>query len=770
MIKHLKTNWYVYLKLAFIYAIMFQVSFVFDELWFSRTHKMLAYIFTLSMVLNILLYKVKWLVKLPLEFVLVVYIAIKFSEMWNGYATLSAYSFVDKVLFTVMDGWQFIVIGLCFLYASKAIHSLVHTRIQLSLFFSFSLVLMLIVDSFSPIILWHHIIVLVILSLFMLMSWHYEQIRKENEDEFEIVLKSPLTVFSPVIVVVSIATVLALILPYGPPLLEDPYALWKKARGEEVPAFLGEKGFKSQVRTNRTRQSGYSRSSEQLGGGFDFNYETVLEINTPQKSYWRGESINFYNGAGWVDTTQNFSYEPILSNETLQVERPLATTNEIEIMINVMRDRPYPVLFHASEVKRIEEVMYTIYEDTNLANVSDQDFYRMNEKGQMQVIYNPQMHYPGIKRMTKDNTLQFDAEEHITAFPSYYRITSDILQLDIPQLILTESKFEDPILQQLYTALPETLPQEVFDLAQIITSEATSDYERAKLIEDYLKFNYAYTNYPREERISGDVDDFVYNFLFELYEGYCDYFSTSMAVMAKALGMPARWVKGFAPGVNLNEQYISQLPLGSEDMEQLETELSGGIYNVRNADAHSWVEIYFEGYGWIAFEPTPGFVYPYEYVSEEAALVQFAQTTPEVEDEEISVTTETKTYHYRWIVIVLAVLLIITLIVFVLRRWDGVTKQLLRWRYRDYTNNERIIYEVTKFLRYCERRGLTRHHAQTVQDAMLNWQHGSDEWKQQCKALYQTFELARYSATQLDDKQVENVNILIKNLKKQWKV
>src|SRR5690606_12307588 len=94
-----------------------------------------------------------------------------------------------------------------------------------------------------------------------------------------------------------------------------------------------------------------------------------------------------------------------------------------------------------------------------------------------------------------------------------------------------------------------------------ITSQANSDYERAKLLEEYLKQNYAYSNEPNIDRLTGQADDFVYQFLFELYEGYCDYFSTAMAVMAKSLDMPARWVKGFSPGVNLSQQYLQQIQM-----------------------------------------------------------------------------------------------------------------------------------------------------------------------------------------------------------------
>jgi hypothetical protein len=75
------------------------------------------------------------------------------------------------------------------------------------------------------------------------------------------------------------------------------------------------------------------------------------------------------------------------------------------------------------------------------------------------------------------------------------------------------------------------------------------------------------------------------DFLFNVREGHCEYFSTAMAVMVRTLGMPARVVNGFLPG---------------------EYNAAAGAYTVRQSDAHSWVEVYFpETDSWITFDPTP---------------------------------------------------------------------------------------------------------------------------------------------------------------------
>ncbi len=127
--------------------------------------------------------------------------------------------------------------------------------------------------------------------------------------------------------------------------------------------------------------------------------------------------------------------------------------------------------------------------------------------------------------------------------------------------------------------LPESLPQRVRQLADQITAGATNDYEKAKAIEAYLSGNYTYTLTPG---VFDKSRDFVDQFLFENQRGYCTYFATAMAVLLRCEGIPSRYVEGYV------------LPAGKTD----------GAYHVTNRQGHAWVEAYFEGVGWIQFEPT----------------------------------------------------------------------------------------------------------------------------------------------------------------------
>ena len=131
-----------------------------------------------------------------------------------------------------------------------------------------------------------------------------------------------------------------------------------------------------------------------------------------------------------------------------------------------------------------------------------------------------------------------------------------------------------------YLQLPG-LDRRIPRLAEQITASASNSYDKAVLLERYLKTHYGYTlQLPRSP-----VADPVANFLFERQQGHCEYFAASMAVMLRTLRIPARVVNGFR----------------SEEFNDLTSN-----YVVRAKNAHAWVEAYFPGYGWITFDPTPG--------------------------------------------------------------------------------------------------------------------------------------------------------------------
>jgi transglutaminase-like putative cysteine protease len=132
-----------------------------------------------------------------------------------------------------------------------------------------------------------------------------------------------------------------------------------------------------------------------------------------------------------------------------------------------------------------------------------------------------------------------------------------------------------------YLALPETVPQRVTQLAQRVVDSAENRYDQARAIETFLR-GYPYSLDVPEPPNERDLVDY---FLFDLQKGYCDYYASAMVVMARAVGIPARFATGYSQG---------------------EYDHAGGRWVVTESDGHSWVEIYFDGIGWVEFEPTAG--------------------------------------------------------------------------------------------------------------------------------------------------------------------
>ena len=130
-----------------------------------------------------------------------------------------------------------------------------------------------------------------------------------------------------------------------------------------------------------------------------------------------------------------------------------------------------------------------------------------------------------------------------------------------------------------YLQLPALDPR-TRRLAIEVTSGANNAYDKAAALESYLKNNFGYTL-----RLSKATPrDAIAEFLFERKEGHCEYFAASMAVMLRSLGIPSRLVNGFRSG-QFNDITSS--------------------YIIRASDAHTWIEAYFPGNGWVTFDPTP---------------------------------------------------------------------------------------------------------------------------------------------------------------------
>lgn len=140
------------------------------------------------------------------------------------------------------------------------------------------------------------------------------------------------------------------------------------------------------------------------------------------------------------------------------------------------------------------------------------------------------------------------------------------------------------------TALPRLFPASVRAEAERVAGAADADYDRALALQDYFRDPDRF-RYDLNVAFNQDLDD-LESFLFEVKAGYCEQFASAFAAMARSIGLPARVAVGFTWG---------------------EWDETRGAYVVRGEHAHAWPEVYFQGTGWVRFEPTPGRGGPNDY-------------------------------------------------------------------------------------------------------------------------------------------------------------
>jgi transglutaminase-like putative cysteine protease len=151
-----------------------------------------------------------------------------------------------------------------------------------------------------------------------------------------------------------------------------------------------------------------------------------------------------------------------------------------------------------------------------------------------------------------------------------------------------------------YLQVPEEVTARTRLLAGDLAEGADNPYDIALIMTAWLRDNIEYVELIDEPPANRELIDW---FLFDYQKGFCNYYSTSMIIMLRTLGIPARWAVGYAQGEPLNvetpgmpEQLRDQVP---DFFFETHT-----TYRVRQANAHSWPEVYFPEIGWIEFEPT----------------------------------------------------------------------------------------------------------------------------------------------------------------------
>jgi|HubBroStandDraft_6_1064221.scaffolds.fasta_scaffold00255_13 transglutaminase-like putative cysteine protease len=269
--------------------------------------------------------------------------------------------------------------------------------------------------------------------------------------------------------------------------------------------------------------------------------------------HWRGIVLTNFDGKRWFTPTHDqIVLSPSPDGEFRFAGLPLSNSNSRALSYTVLME---PVATDAVFVApHLEALRGRFTNDSERAGVFQQRGYLLVDRTGS--LSNP---------FHNETKVRYEGYSLLPAIPP-------------AELRKTSDAFPDEI-QGLYLQLPELDPR-IKQLAQKITENSHNEYDRAANIERYLKTHYAYTL----DLTSPQTNDPLAYFLFTRRAGHCEYFAAAMTVMLRDLGIPARYVGGFLPG-----EY--------NDL--------GGDYIIRASDAHTWVEAYFPGYGWITFDPTP---------------------------------------------------------------------------------------------------------------------------------------------------------------------
>ena len=268
--------------------------------------------------------------------------------------------------------------------------------------------------------------------------------------------------------------------------------------------------------------------------------ELVMRVRAPQATFWRGPVFDTYSNNAWLSS-----------------EDDLDQATGLPAIIP-----PEP----GSRFPGAAEISQTFY----------------IEKGQSNVVFAAyharEVWFPGGTGVEVSDARALRAP-FILDEGLVYSVISDLAAPTRSDLEVTTDRIRGPLLER-YTQLPIELPKRVRDLAEEITAGEPTIIGKVDAVDRWLQQNTEYLlDIPPQPRGTDAVD----HFLFEERRGYCEQIASAMAVMLRAVGVPARFATGYAPG---------------------ERNFLSGYFDVHADDAHSWVEVFFPGVGWVQFDPT----------------------------------------------------------------------------------------------------------------------------------------------------------------------
>jgi hypothetical protein len=302
----------------------------------------------------------------------------------------------------------------------------------------------------------------------------------------------------------------------------------------------------------------YPMGSGQLGGAVEPSEYPVMMVKTDKKTLLHGIVKDEYTGRSFRDTSSAKRYlyiNPRWKSQRLRAFLEEYPSESVRSASSLMNQKAITVQMQNAAVSTIFTPLF---------------LRSLNMAGDMVPYFNDASEL----FITRD----LETGDRYTVFTPVFEGGNTGLGNLVNSAAGTEDEYYDEF-YDLYTQLPDHLEQKLFDDVFNTVQNAETPYDKALTIMRYLQKYYRYSLTPVTPP---ENMDFVTYFLYVKPEGYCTYFASAMTVMCRIAGLPSRYVEGF-----------------------LAQPSSDGFAYVTGYDAHAWTEVYFKGFGWVPFDPTP---------------------------------------------------------------------------------------------------------------------------------------------------------------------
>jgi hypothetical protein len=295
---------------------------------------------------------------------------------------------------------------------------------------------------------------------------------------------------------------------------------------------------------------------------------TLLYVQASQPFYWKAETLNDFDGRGWIRTSATTS---VNAASELPAHPDRRWFHQIKVTVAALRGNqivgsgtPQQVSSGAGDTE--------LFGDGTVVGLSHQ---LRDSENYTEDTYIPQ---PSAGQMRQGGR---NYEDYFGVY------TKLLLPVNVGHGVMQTGRFDPGLWQSSDTGDPgaalvaEDSPYApMYRLVKRLEAKSDNAYDMTRNVERYLNTNrFAYSEHPTVHKYPLEA------FLFKYRIGYCQQFSGTMAMMLRMAGIPARVATGFAPGTPQPD--------------------APGVYKVRDLDAHSWVEVYFRDVGWVTFDPTP---------------------------------------------------------------------------------------------------------------------------------------------------------------------